>query len=100
MLRLTSAADADGKIVWSWRPDAGVKFLRSKLLRDDGGKKAGRRGERAISRKTIAQGRPDALRWTCMLVCALSVHIAHETAGAARTRLSLRPLHFWRDKVP
>src|SRR5882672_7546767 len=29
------------------------------------------RGERGISRKTIAQGRPDALRWTCMLVCAL-----------------------------
>jgi hypothetical protein len=27
-----------------------------------------------------------------MLVCALPVHIAHETAGAARTRLSLRPL--------
>jgi hypothetical protein len=26
MLRLTSAADTDGEIVWSWRPDAGVKF--------------------------------------------------------------------------
>ena len=49
------------------------------------------RGERVISRKAIAQGRPDALRWTCMLVCALFVHIAHETAGAARTRSSLRP---------
>jgi hypothetical protein len=32
------------------------------LLRDDGGKKAGRRGERAISRKTIAQGMSDRLR--------------------------------------
>ena len=32
--------------------------------------KAGRRGEHAISRKTIVQGRPDALRFTCMLVCA------------------------------
>jgi hypothetical protein len=50
------------------------------------------RGERAISRQTIAQGRPDALRWTCMLVCALLCAIAHETAGAARTRSSLRPL--------
>ena len=46
------------------------------------------RGERAISRQTIAQGRPDALRWTCMLVCALLCAIAHETAGAARTRSS------------
>ena len=27
-----------------------------------------------------------------MLVCALLVHIAHETAGAARIRHSLRPL--------
>jgi hypothetical protein len=30
--------------------------------RGDGDNKAGHRGERAISRKTIAQGRPDALR--------------------------------------
>jgi hypothetical protein len=29
-----------------------------------------------------------------MLVCALLVHIAHETAGAARIRHSLRPLSF------
>ena len=26
----TSVADADGEVVWSWRPDAGVKFVRSK----------------------------------------------------------------------
>jgi hypothetical protein len=32
--------EADGESVWSWRPDAGAKFLRSKLLRDDGGKRA------------------------------------------------------------
>jgi hypothetical protein len=37
---MTNAVVADGEAVWSWRPDAGVKFLRSKLLRDDGGKKA------------------------------------------------------------
>jgi hypothetical protein len=29
MLRLTSAADADGEVVWSWRPDAGVKWRGS-----------------------------------------------------------------------
>ena len=29
-----------------------------------------------------------------MLVCALLVHIAHEIAGAARIRHSLRPLSF------
>ena len=33
-------AKAYGEVVWSWRRDAGAKFLRSKLLRSDGGKKA------------------------------------------------------------
>jgi hypothetical protein len=43
------------------------------LLRGDGGKQAGRRGERAISRKTIAQGRPDASAepvCSCACFCA------------------------------
>jgi hypothetical protein len=31
---------ADGEVVWSWRPDAGVKLQRSKLLGGDGGNKA------------------------------------------------------------
>ena len=30
---------ADGEVVWSWRPGAGAKFVRSKLLRNDGGNK-------------------------------------------------------------
>jgi hypothetical protein len=37
---ITNGAEADGEVVWSRRPDAGVKFLRSKLLKGDGGKKA------------------------------------------------------------
>ena len=52
------------------------------------------RGERIISRKAIAQGMSDVLRFTCMLMRALSVHTAHEIAGAARIRHSLRPLIF------
>jgi hypothetical protein len=28
--RKTNVADADGEVVWFWRPDAGVKFVRSK----------------------------------------------------------------------
>jgi len=31
---------ADGEVVWSWRPDAGVKLPRSTLLEGEGGKKA------------------------------------------------------------
>src|SRR5215217_1611074 len=50
------------------------------------------RGERVISRKAIAQGTSDVLRCTCMLMRALFVHTAHEIAGAARIRHSLRPL--------
>ena len=57
-----------------------------------GGKRAVLRGELVISRKAIAQGRPGCSRWTCMLVCAFPTTHAHETAGAARTRSSLRPL--------
>ena len=53
---------ADGEVVWSWRPDAGVKFAAARAAAGDGGKKAGHRGELEVSRKTIAQGRPDCLR--------------------------------------
>jgi hypothetical protein len=50
-LRLTSAADADGEVVWSWRPDAGVKLVERSA--SDGGKTAGHRGEREVSRKPL-----------------------------------------------
>src|ERR1700730_25905 len=53
------APEVDGEVVWSWRPDAGAKFLRSKLLRSDGGKRARSPGRSRISRKTIAWGMPD-----------------------------------------
>src|ERR1700719_1930922 len=54
-----AALEADGEVVWSWRPDAGAKFLRSKLLRSDGGKRARSPGRSRISRKNIAWGMPD-----------------------------------------
>jgi len=91
--RLTSVVDADGEVVWSWRPDAGVKFVR----RNSCGRrwqKAGHRGERAISRKPLRrEGRMLSAELVCSCACCYA-HIAHETAGAARTRLSLRPLFF------
>jgi hypothetical protein len=55
-------------------------------------RKPGHRGERVISRKTIAQGRPDASAEPVCSCAFLFAHFAHETAGAARTRSSLRPL--------
>jgi hypothetical protein len=54
-------------------------------------KRIRRRGEHGISRKTIAQGMPACSDCTCMLVCVSFMHFAHETAGAASTRRSLRP---------
>jgi hypothetical protein len=59
----------------------------------DGGKRAVLRGEHVISRKAIAQGMSGCPDCTCMLMRALFVHTAHETAGAASTRHSLRPLN-------
>jgi hypothetical protein len=58
----------------------------------NGGKRAVLRGELAISRKAIAQGMSDVLRCPVCSCAHFLVHIAHETAGAARIRHSLRPL--------
>src|SRR5436309_5239182 len=84
--------DAYGEVVWSGRRGAGVKFSRSKLLGGDGGKRAVHRGELAISRKAIAQGRPECSRCPVCSCAVLFAQIARETAGAASTRSSLRPL--------
>jgi hypothetical protein len=52
-----AAASADGEVVWSWRPDAGVKsagfFLSATVA-----KEPGHRGEHEGNRKTIARGKP------------------------------------------
>src|SRR5881392_2525063 len=55
-------------------------------------KKPAHRGEREVSRKAIAQGVSECFR-SPVCSCAPNAHfLAHETAGAARTRHSLRPL--------
>ena len=59
----------------------------------DGGKKAGHQGELEVSRKATAQGRPDASAKPVCSCAHLVASIARETAGAARTRSSLRPLY-------
>ena len=45
MMLLTRASDADGEGVWSWHPDAGVKFALGSA--GDGGQKARSTGESA-----------------------------------------------------
>jgi hypothetical protein len=64
----------------------------AKLLGGDGGKRAVLRGEHEVSRKAIAQGRPECSRCPVCSCAVLFAQIARETAGAASTRSSLRPL--------
>ena len=85
-------AKAYGEVVWSWRRDAGAKLLRSKLLGGDGDNKPARRGEHEVSRKAIAQGISECFRCPVCSCPPTVQFLAHETAGAARTRHSLRPL--------
>ena len=57
-------------------------------------KRIRRRGERGISRQTIAQGMPEYLRLYLYARVRNSLGtIAHETAGPANTRHSLLPSH-------
>jgi len=58
----------------------------------NGGKTAVLRGELAISRKATAQGMSDVLRCPVCSCAPFLVQTAHEIAGAARIRHSLRPL--------
>jgi hypothetical protein len=64
----------------------------AKLLGGDGGKRAVLREEHEVSRKAIAQGRPECSRCPVCSCALLFAQIARETAGAASTRSSLRPL--------
>ena len=98
----TNDADAYGKTVWSRHPLL-VPSCRWRVRSDRIGgsaikpaatvtRRIRRRGERGISRKTIAQGRRNAPTVpVCSCACSYA-HIARETAGAACTRHSLLPL--------
>ncbi len=48
--RETNVARADGEIVWSWRPKAGVKFVDASHAQATGATKPGPRGEHEGSR--------------------------------------------------
>jgi hypothetical protein len=86
----TSGMAADGEIVWSWRSDAGAKFVGD-ILRGDGGNQAWSPGRSRISRNTIAQGRPDDPPVPVVLPRAFC---CTRTMGAVGTRPSLRPPDF------
>jgi hypothetical protein len=91
--RRTGATDADGEVVWSWRPDAGVKLammLRITPMTVTTSPVTGESTKETV--KTIAQGKPGRFRRTCgdLLVCFLLLHTRLRVRTS--TRLSLRPL--------
>jgi hypothetical protein len=87
---LDERTGADGEGVWSWRPDAGAKVVGHDPA-NDGGKRARSPGRSRISRKTIAQGRPDdPAPPVVTTVCFLPMHTGR--GCALSTRSSLRPL--------
>jgi len=96
----TNGPVADGEAVWSWHPDAGVKFatMRSASRRRRWPKSPVHRGERGVAVKTIAQGRPDVR--LVPVVTAACIFCCRRAMGAACTRPSLRPLPIQRADRP
>jgi hypothetical protein len=89
----TNGTEVDGEVVWSRRPDAGVKSVRSKLLRGEGGKQARSPGRaRRKPLKPLPWGMPGSSGVTVVTIsCAF--YFAREAAGALGARHSLRPLY-------
>jgi hypothetical protein len=76
--RKTSGVVADGEVVWSWRSDAGAKVAKMlRCLAGDGGNQAWSPRRARISRKTIAQGRPDDPPVPVVLPRAFLLHADH-----------------------
>src|SRR5215216_6005131 len=67
------------------------RYVGGKRPADNGGKRAVLREEHEVSRKAIAQGRPECSRCPVCSCAVLFAQIARGTAGAASTRSSLRP---------
>src|SRR5829696_756347 len=88
-MRKTYAQEAYGEVVWFGRRGAGAK--RAIRSAGDGGKRAVLRGEHEVSRKAIAQGRPECSSCPVCSCAVLFAQIARGTVGAASTRSSLRP---------
>jgi len=61
----TNAREADGEVVWSWRPDAGVKRCRM-ICKAMVARKPGSPGRaRRKPLKPFARGMPECLWRTC-----------------------------------
>src|SRR5689334_14268418 len=81
-LRLTCVAQAYGEVVWFGRRGAGVKLaIRSA---GDGGKRAVLREEHEVSRKAIAQGRPECSRCPVCSCASLAMRNGTRDRGCSQ----------------
>src|SRR3954469_8597425 len=81
--------------------DVAVLALRpreARLLGDNGGKRAVLREEHEVSRKAIAQGRPECFALPCMLVCPFVCANRTRDRGCSKHPVFPAPSKFWRDK--
>jgi hypothetical protein len=88
--------NADGKAVWSWRPDAGVKWcgaIRAATVAN----KPGHRGERGISRNTIVQGMPDCCGEPVVTMLVCFIIIRTRDCGCTKHPAFPAPSDFSRD---
>src|SRR5215216_5291982 len=94
MARWTYAPDAYGEVVWFGRRGAGVK--RAIRSAGDGGKRAVLREEHEVSRKAIAQGRPECSR--CPVCSCAVLFSANRTRdrGCSKHPVFPAPSKFWR----
>jgi hypothetical protein len=87
----TNDAATYGKVVWSWRSNAGAKVVKTlPRLAGDGGNQAWSPKSTKETVKTIAQGMPAVAVYPWLLTRVLFA--AHAASGATRIRHSLRPL--------
>src|SRR3978361_1758105 len=93
----TNAAVAYGEIVWVRRPDAGVKFEGSQRRpRAMVSQQAGSPGRSRISRKAIAQGRPDASAKPVCLRAAICCNYRTQDRGCGAHPVFPAPSIIWR----
>ena len=105
LFRQTSETCADGEVVWSWRPKAGVKFAvwRRRPCRarsaGDGGNKAWSPGR--ARRKLLKPSRRECrcFGWTCGDYACVLLPFAHKAAGAAKHPAFPAPSVVLRDKI-
>jgi hypothetical protein len=82
--RKTNAPDADGKIVWSWRPDAGAKLaMMLRITPTTGAKEPGPRGERENKLVTPSRGECRVFSGVTVVTNARAFYTTRAAAGAS-----------------